>query len=411
MTPDETTRNETAPNAPTAIVFTGAAAPYGGGDPYADHRAPDPEALPFARLPDLADRRLGGSVMAASDEFFAERENLLTPGPARFDPAAFGHKGKIMDGWETRRRRGAHADHPHPAADEHDWALIRLGVPGLLHGLVVDTAHFRGNHPHAVRIEGAELPGAPGPEALRAPATAWTELVPRTEVGGHAAHAFPLTPATVGRLTHLRLSQYPDGGIARLRAHGEPLADLDWLAALGTFDLAALECGGLVEDASDRFYSPPIHTILPGRPRTMDEGWETRRRRDAGHDWLRYRLATEGVVRAVEIDTGCYRGNAPGWAELALWNEESARSTGAVPSTGSAGPVAPRPGEWRLVLPRTPLLPDTVHRFPLPADTPPATHARLDVFPDGGVARLRLHGSPTEAGWRRLRERRGEFAG
>ncbi|KAB8167776.1 allantoicase [Streptomyces sp. 3MP-14] len=399
MTPDPTPGRAAA--VPAATVFTGPAAPYAGGDPYADHRAPDPATLPFTRLPDLADRRLGGSVTAASDEFFAERENLLNPEPARFDPAAFGHKGKVMDGWETRRRRGVHPDHPHPTADEHDWALIRLGVPGLLHGLVVDTAHFRGNHPHAVRIEGTRVPGTPGPETLFAPATAWTELVPRTEVGGHAAHAFPLSGAASGRFTHLRLSQYPDGGIARLRAHGEPLADLDWLAALGTFDLVALAHGGLVEDASDRFYSPPIHTILPGRPRTMDEGWETRRRRDAGHDWLRYRLATEGVVRAVEIDTGCYRGNAPGWAELALANAEN----GAGHGPGAGDGLAPGPGEWRLALPRTRLLPDTVHRFVLPEDTPPATHARLDVFPDGGVARLRLHGSPTEPGWRRLRER------
>ncbi|MDT0266353.1 allantoicase [Streptomyces sp. DSM 44915] len=385
-------------------VFRGAAAPYAGGDPYADYRSPAPEAASCTRLPDLADRRLGGSVPAASDEFFAERENLLTPGPARFDPAAFGHKGKVMDGWETRRRRGARADRPHPTAEEHDWALIRLGVPGRLHGLVVDTAHFRGNHPHAVRVEGTELPGAPGPETLLAPTTRWTELVPLTEVGGHAAHLFPLPPAARRRVTHLRLSQFPDGGVARLRAHGEPAPDPDWLTALGTFDLAALEHGGLVEDASDRFYSPPVHTILPGRPRAMDEGWETRRRRDDGHDWLRYRLAGQGRLRAVEIDTGCYLGNAPGWAELALWDGESAG--GAAP--GDAAGVAF--DAWRLALPRTPLRPDTVHRFVLPADTPPATHATLRVFPDGGIARLRLHGTLTDTGLRRLRERAGAHA-
>ncbi|UED87135.1 allantoicase [Streptomyces profundus] len=377
----------------TSTVFPGHAAPYGGGDPYADYRTVDLRDLPFTRLPDLAVRSIGGCVTAANDEFFAERENLLAPGRAVFDPAAFGNKGKVMDGWETRRRRGSHGEHPHPSADEYDWALIRLGVPGRLHGIVVDTAHFRGNHPRAVRVEGTARPGTPGPEELFGPDTGWTELVPRTEIGGHAAHAFPLAPLAGAPVTHLRLSQYPDGGIARLRVHGVPLADPDWLAALGTFDLAALAHGGLVEDASNSFYSPPAHTIYPGRPRTMDEGWETARRRDSGHDWLRYRLAEQGVVRAVEIDTGCYRGNAPGWAELSLWDG---------PSGGAA--TAPA-GSWHQVLPRTRLLPDTVHRFVLPDDVPPATHARLDVHPDGGVARLRLHGSLTERGRRRLRER------
>ncbi|MDT0305770.1 allantoicase [Streptomyces sp. DSM 44917] len=379
MTSGDTARHTPGPAAAPATVFAGNARPYAGGDPYADYRAPEPEDVPWAhRYPDLADRRLGGSVIAASDEFFAERENLINPGRAEFDPHAFGHKGKVMDGWETRRRRGPDGAEPHPAAGDHDWALIRLGLPGLVHGLLVDTAHFRGNHPQAVSVEGTATPGD---------AASWTTLVPRAEVGGHAAHAFPV--AVPRRLTHLRLRQYPDGGVARLRAYGEAVPDPDWLAALGTFDLLALENGGLAEDASDRFYSPPVHTLHPGRPRTMDEGWETRRRRDRGHDWLRYRLAGQAEIRAVEIDTGTYKGNAPGWAALSV--RDAAAGTG-----------------WREVLPRTPLEPDAVHRFVLGA-AGPATHARLDVFPDGGVARLRLHGSLTREGERALRVRYAEL--
>jgi allantoicase len=363
--------------------YTGAARPYAGDDPYADYRAPDPDTLPFTRLPDLAARRLGGSVIAVSDEFFAERENLIAPGPARFDPEAYGDKGKVMDGWETRRRRGATASSPHPGRDDHDWAVVRLGAPGVIRGIVVDTAHFRGNHPEEVSVEGGtdEDDGD------------WTEVVPRTPVGGHAANAFAVEgPAAALRFTHLRLNQYPDGGVARLRAHGEVVPDPAWLAALGTFDLAALEHGGMAEDASDRFYSPPENSIMPGRSRSMDEGWETRRRRDSGHDWVRYRLAGRGVIRAVEIDTGRYRGNAPGWAALSLAD-----------APGADGPGAG--GGWHEVLPRTLLLPDVVHRFVLNEPAPAATHARLDVFPDGGVARLRLYGSLTEGGARHLAER------
>ncbi|NGO72429.1 allantoicase [Streptomyces boncukensis] len=366
--------------------YEGDARPYGGGDPYADYRAPA-DGFPFDRLPDLADRRLGAAVIAANDEFFAERENLLRPERPEFDPAAFGHKGKVMDGWETRRRRGASAAVPHPAAGDHDWALIRLGAPGAVRGLVVDTAHFRGNYPREVAVEAVSLPGTPSPAELLAEGVPWTTLVPRTRVAGHAANGFAVTAER--RFTHLRLRQHPDGGIARLRVYGEAVPEPEWLAALGTFDLVALEHGGRAEDASDRFFSPPVHTILPGRSRKMDEGWETRRRRDDGHDWVRYALAAQARVRAVELDTGCYKGNAAGWVSLAGRDGEG--------------------GAWSELLPRTRLEPDAVHRFVL-ADAPPVTQVRMDIFPDGGVARLRLHGSLTGEGARQLAARYAELA-
>ncbi|MDT3399517.1 allantoicase [Streptomyces sp. B1866] len=385
--------------------FTGPAAPYAGGDPYADYRTAD---FPFARLTDLADRRLGGSVTAANDEFFAERENLLTPEPAYFDPHAFGHKGKVMDGWETRRRRGLSADRPHPADGDHDWAMVRLGAPGVVRGVVVDTAHFRGNHPREVSVEAAAVPGAPSPEDLLADGVEWTVLVPRTPVGGHAANGFAVDAGR--RFTHVRLRQYPDGGVARLRVYGEAVPDPAWLAALGTFDLAALEHGGAAEDASDRFYSPPGNTVLPGRARRMDEGWETRRRRDLGHDWVRYRLAEQAVLRAVEIDTSHLKGNAAGWAALyALDAAPDAAGPADAPAVSGACGAGPG-GGWFPVLPRTRLQPDTVHRFAL-GPLPPATHVRIDIYPDGGIARLRVHGSLTADGAARLAERYAKLNG
>ncbi|NUS14509.1 MAG: allantoicase [Streptomyces sp.] len=361
--------------------FTGDALPYAGGNPYADYRRADVAREDFAGLADLADRRLGAGVVAANDEFFAERENLLLRGPAVFDPVRFGHKGKVMDGWETRRRRGPSAEHPHPEPGDHDWALIRLGEPGVVRAVVVDTAHFRGNHPRAVSVEAVAASRSASPEELLDPAVRWTELIAPTPVGGHAENVFAVHRER--RFSHLRLRQHPDGGIARLRVLGEVVPDPEWLAALGTFDLVALENGGTVQDASDRFYSPPEHTVLPGRSRQMDDGWETRRRRDAGHDWISYRLAEQGEIRAVEIDTGCLKGNAAGWAELWVKDGEA--------------------GAWRPALDRVRLQPDTLHRFL--ADPGPATHARIDIFPDGGIARLRLHGSLTPRGAERLARR------
>ncbi|MFD9636538.1 allantoicase, partial [Streptomyces violascens] len=174
-----------ADHASAADPHANDAAPYGGGDPYADYRSGD---FAFTELVDLADRRLGAGVIAANDEFFAERENLLVRERAVFDPEHFGHKGKIMDGWETRRRRGADAGHVFPAPEDHDWALVRLGAPGVIKGIVVDTAHFRGNYPQSVSVEATSLPGSPSPEDLLAPGVPWTTLVPRTAVGGHAAN-------------------------------------------------------------------------------------------------------------------------------------------------------------------------------------------------------------------------------
>ncbi|KPC85108.1 MULTISPECIES: allantoicase [Streptomyces] len=350
------------------------AASYGGGDPYADYRSGD---FTFTGLVDLADRRLGAGVIAANDEFFAERENLLIRGPAVFDPERFGHKGKIMDGWETRRRRGADGEHPFPAPEDHDWAIVRLGAPGIIRGIVVDTAHFRGNYPQRVSVRATAVEGAPGPEELLADDVKWEEIIPPTPVRGHAANGFEITGGR--RYTHLRVCQHPDGGIARLRVHGEVVPDPAWLAALGTVDLISILNGGTYEDASDRFYSSPAQIILPGTSRTMDDGWENRRRRVRDtNDWVRFRLPARGAVRAVEIDTACLKGNAAGWIGL------HGRDDG-------------DPGEWFEIIPRTRLQPDTLHRFVLDTEAV-VTHVRLDAYPDGGVARMRLHGSLTEAG-------------
>ncbi|MFE2986841.1 allantoicase [Streptomyces sp. NPDC059262] len=363
------------------------AAPYSGGDPYADYRHfGDTES--YAELVDLADRRLGAGVIAANDEFFAQRENLLVREPAVFDPEHFGHKGKIMDGWETRRRRGT-ADSPFPAPEDHDWAIVRLGAPGVIRGIVVDTAHFRGNYPQRVSVQAACVEGSPSPEDLLAADVKWEELIAPTPVRGHAANGFTITSER--RYTHLRLCQHPDGGVARLRVHGEVVPDPEWLDLLGTFDLISVLNGGTYEDASDKFYSSPTQIILPGTSRKMDDGWENRRRRVHGtNDWVRFRLAAQGAIRAVEIDTAYLKGNSAGWIALSGRNGDT--------------------GEWFDIIPRTRLQPDTLHRFKLPAQAV-ATHVRLDAFPDGGVARMRLHGSLTEAGRDQLRARYAELNG
>ncbi|MDH6139632.1 allantoicase [Kitasatospora sp. GP30] len=334
----------------------------------------------FTELVNLASRLLGAGVVATNEDTFADAEHLLLAEPAEFRPHTFGLKGQIMDGWESRRRRGRSAEQPHPTDEDHDWAIVRLGAAGRIHGVIVDTAHFTGNYPESGSVQAASIPGHPSPEEVAA--AAWTDLVPRTPLRGDTAHEFAVTDPT--RYTHVRLNIWPDGGVARLRVHGEVLPDPRDLAGL-TFDLAAQEHGGVAEAASDRYFSSPHNLNAPGRATVMGEGWETRRRRDKANDWVRIALAGGGEVLAVEVDTSHFVANAPGWADLLGYD-----------ATGGGDP-ATDPEGWFEILPRTRLQPDTRHRLRL-SGARPATHVRLGVYPDGGIARLRLTGRLTEAG-------------
>jgi allantoicase len=308
-------------------------------------------------------------VVYANDESFAARENLITPGPAVFDPTRFGHKGKEYDGWETRRRRT-------PGLDE---VIVRLGAPGLVAGVVIDTKWFTGNYPPEASVEGLCRDGHPSVTEL-VEAQDWRPLVDRSPLAGDAENPFAV-PDAAGRSTHVRLRIYPDGGVARLRVHGVAVPDPALIDALGVVDVAALGSGGRVVDCSNRFYGSPNNLLMPGPVRIMGEGWETARRRDDGNDWVRVALAAQSNLRVAELDTSYFLSNAPGWASLQGRSDD---------------------GQWFELLARTPLQPDTRHRFVL-RDPAPAQEVRLDIFPDGGMARLRLFGSPTAAGSARLR--------
>jgi allantoicase len=315
-------------------------------------------------LPDLAAAPLGGTVLAASDEFFADKENLVKAATPTFQPHTFTPKGQQYDGWETRRRRG----------DGHDWALIRLGVPGIVRTVDVDTSFFLGNYPERCRIEATGVEGYPGVAELTA--ADWFELVPESPLTGGGSNL--CTVDIELRVTHVRLHILPDGGVARLRAHGEAVPDPRDLAGL-PFDLAATTNGGRVTRCSDSFFSPPANMLQPGESRFMADGWETARRRDNGHDWAVLSLACQAFPRVVEIATTHYRGNSPDRITLS--------GVDGTPDDEQS---------WFPLLGETKLLPDTTHRFRLTTDRP-VTHVRVDSHPDGGIGRFRLYGNPTIA--------------
>lgn len=330
-------------------------------NPSAD--APDP-----FELPDLVSERLGGAVLAANDEFFAPKEGLIKAGAPEWREGVYTERGKWMDGWETRRRR----------EPGHDWAILRLGVPGTIRGVVVDTSFYTGNYPEQASIDWCAMEGMPTAAELSARGAGWQQLLVKSALKGNMANAFRIDG--VGeRVTHLRLNIFPDGGVARLRVHGEPVPDARVFAAGREADLAAMENGGFVVSCSDMHYGHRQNLILPGRSTHMGDGWETKRRRGPGHDWTIVRLARRGRVERIELDTDHFKGNAPGACMLEACDHPAGSRFDAEKAS------------WAPLLAETALQPHTRHAWDVKAPRE-ATHVRLNIYPDGGVARLRLFG-------------------
>ena len=328
--------------------------------------------MDFTDLIDLASERLGGAVLIANDDFFAPKENLLKASTPIFIEGKYTDRGKWMDGWESRRRR----------TPGFDWCIIRLGLPGLIRGIVVDTSYFRGNYPEHFSLDGATLSGLPTEDELTSDTVQWMNLLPQMPLAGDSQNPFPVQSDE--RITHLRFKIFPDGGVARLRVYGEVIPDWDQLKRAGQIDLAAAENGALVLSCSDMFFGHRHNLIMPGRAANMSDGWETKRRRGPGHDWSIIKLARPGHIHRVEVDTSHFKGNFPESCSLEACNTDAT----------SAEAMSDLTLPWSSVLPRTKLQAHTRHFFDKELlDTGVASHLRFSIFPDGGVSRLRVYGT------------------
>ena len=322
---------------------------------------------PFSAWIRLEQPRLGTRVVSASDEFFGARERLIDPADPVFIDGKYDDHGKWMDGWESRRRR----------SPGHDHAIVKLGVPGVVRGVDVETTHFTGNFPPEASIDACR-------SDEDSPADGWEPLLAKTAITGDGHNYFHV--ASEESWTHLRLNIFPDGGVARLRIYGEVRpaetdADTD-----GMIDLFALRHGGRALAASDEHYGSMHNLNLPGRGVNMGDGWETARRRGPGNDWAILALGRPGTIARAEIDTAHFKGNYPGSASL----EAASFDTHAAALSAT--------GAWLTLLPETALSMDQQHYFETGlADIGDVTHVRLSIFPDGGVSRLRLFGHPAKA--------------
>ena len=320
----------------------------------------------------LADARLGAVGIWCTDEFFAPLSRMLEPGEPVFIPDKYDDHGKWMDGWESRRRRGG----------GHDRSVVRLAAPGEIHAVDIDTRHFTGNYPPAASLEACLSDSDPGDDAR------WVTLVPPAALGPDDHHVFPVADRRTW--SHVRLNLLPDGGVARLRVYGRPRPDWSALAALGELDLASAVHGAVAIAWNDAHYGNPGNMLRPDRGRDMGDGWETRRRREPGHDWCIIALAHPGTIDRVVVDTAHFKGNYPD--RCSLQGASLPVDTGDLQAS-----VVAQSMFWPVLLDEQPLQADREHTFAAGAmkSHGPVSHVRLNMIPDGGISRLRLFGTPS----------------
>ena len=320
----------------------------------------------YTHLIDLASEVLGGKGLEANDEFFARKEGLISTRDPIFKPDEYTDRGKWMDGWETRRRR----------SPGHDWCILQLAVPGVIRGVDVDTSHFIGNHPPHISIEAAQ--------AADVREWDWTEIIPKTPIDENS-HNY-LSVASEECWEYVRLNIYPDGGVARLRVFGtvvpETSAEAD-SGAGGDVELSAIRNGGRVVACSDQHFGSVGNLLLPDAPENMGGGWETKRRRGPGHDWVILQLGSVGILTRMELDTTHFKGNYPDRCSMdGCLDYDEAKSEDT---------------NWSEVLPEQKLRPDSSHSFTDFVEEGPFSHVRMNIIPDGGVARVRIFGrNPAE---------------
>lgn len=329
----------------------------------------DPVTLPeFAtRYVNLASADFGARVLSCTDEFFAPADRMLQAGGPVFIVDKFDDHGKWMDGWETRRKR----------TSGFDTAIVKLGLPGAIRGVDIDTSHFTGNFPPAASLDACYCSGDP------TDATEWTPLVAPYSLKGNAHHFIEL-PAGTAAFTHVRLRIYPDGGVARLRVYGQPRCDWNALPADGVYEVSALAAGGRVVAYNDAHFGVPFRLIMPGRGVNMGDGWETRRRRDPGNDWCIVELGHAAIVEKIEVDTAHFKGNYP--------DRVSIQAACVVHSTDQA--LITQAMFWPELLGEQKTEMDKQHYFARDVinDLGAVTHVKLNMFPDGGISRLRIWG-------------------
>ena len=318
-------------------------------------------------LVNLASPKMGTKIISVSDEFFGEATRMLSDQEPVFIEDKYDTHGKWMDGWESKRRRDG----------GNDWAIIKLGSPGIISTIEVDTSFFTGNFPPFFSLEGTDNKEIPKND------NEWIPLITKSSLIGDQKNNFNIESNMT--VNYVRLQIFPDGGIARLRLFGKVNYDWSKLNSSELIELSSLNLGGSIITFNNAHYGDVSALLSEGRGKTMGDGWETRRRREPGNDWIIIKLAKKAMIKEIEIDTAHFKGNFPDRASI------QAASVSEVVSSNEN--IIKDSEKWDLILGQMKLKADNVHKFSLDLNPQKeATHIRLNIYPDGGVSRLRIFG-------------------
>ncbi len=322
----------------------------------------------FTKKLDLAAEKLGGKVLYATDDFFAEKENLIKAGRGIFITDKYTDRGKWMDGWESRRKR----------TEGHDWCIVQLAAPGRITGFDIDTNFFLGNHPPHASIEAVLIDDISAIKDWDKDVE-WKEILSKSHLDAGSQNFYESNSHDV--YSHIRLHIYPDGGVARLRLYGD--VEKDWTAVDDNdlIDLAYALNGGKAIACNDMFFSAMDNLIMPDRGANMGDGWETKRNRTPGNrDWVIIKLGHPGIIEKVIVDTCHFKGNYPDRCSI-----EGCMSK-------DDDDVLNEKVEWQNILPEQKLSADLEHEYTNQVKKISCSHIQLNIFPDGGISRLRLIG-------------------
>lgn len=317
-------------------------------------------------LVNLASPKMGTKILAFSDDFFGEVTRMLNDKDPIFIEDKYDNHGKWMDGWESKRRRDG----------GNDWAILKLGSAGIISKIEIDTSYFTGNFPPFFSLEGIYSETEPNKDSN------WKSLIAKTNLVGDCKNNFELNLKE--KFNFVRLQIFPDGGVARIRLFGEVKYNWDRFNNEEIIELSSLKLGGSILAYNNAHYGDVSALLSEGRGKTMGDGWETRRRREPGNDWIIIKLAQKGNIEKIEIDTAHFKGNYPDRASIqAISIDKNITTKDLIESSEN----------WDVILDETKLTADNIHEYEINSNSKAeATHIRLNIYPDGGVSRLRIFG-------------------
>ena len=316
-------------------------------------------------LIDLAQPRLGSKVIFRTDDFFASADRIIDPSAPVFKEGLFDKNGKWMDGWESRRKR----------TPGHDYLIIKLGKPGSISKVNVDTSHFNGNQPSMISIEACNS------KSNNIKNFKWKSLLGKKKTKANSHHIFKTSSKSV--FTHIKLNIFPDGGVARLRLYGNISKEKNDFKNK-TINLASLLDGASLIACNNEHFGKAENILAPGKAKNMGDGWETRRRRDKGFDWLILNSIDGEKIDKIEISTHHFKGNFPSHCSLQAAYITTKKSSSSIVSGSN---------KWKTLMNKTMLKANKTHTFRnVLMKNDKINFIKINIFPDGGISRFRIFG-------------------